>query len=34
MVILSDPGSGKDVSAWSGSAEGIVIDFRTWLQQG
>jgi hypothetical protein len=33
IVILSDPGSGKDVSAWSGSGDGIVIDFRAWLQR-
>jgi hypothetical protein len=33
IVILSDPGSGRDVSAWSGSADGIVNDFRNWLQR-
>jgi len=33
IVILSDPGSGRDVSAWSGSADGIAIDFRNWLQR-
>jgi hypothetical protein len=33
IVILSDPGSGRDVSGWSGSADGIVNDFRNWLQR-
>jgi hypothetical protein len=33
IVILSDPGSGRDVSAWSGSVDGIVNDFRNGLQR-
>jgi hypothetical protein len=33
VVILSDPASGEHVSAWSGAADGIVVDFQHWLQR-
>jgi hypothetical protein len=28
-----DPASGEHVSAWSGSADGFVVDFQHWLQR-
>lgn len=33
LVILSDPTSGQHVSAWSGSADGILVDFQHWLRR-
>jgi hypothetical protein len=31
IVILSDPDSGKEVCAWSGSADAIVVECQQWL---
>lgn len=32
VVVLSDPGSGNELCAWSGSADAVVIDFQHWLE--
>lgn len=32
VVVLSDPESGKELCAWSGSADAVVVDFQHWLE--
>ena len=31
VVILSDPETGADACAWSGSADALVAEFQSWL---
>jgi hypothetical protein len=31
VVILSDPHSGVDICAWSGTADAVIVDFERWL---
>jgi hypothetical protein len=33
IVVLSDPGSGNELCAWSGSPEAILVEFRQWLER-
>ncbi|MBI2186441.1 MAG: hypothetical protein HYU37_04875 [Acidobacteria bacterium] len=33
VTILSDRDSGADVCAWSGPADGIVVEFEAWLER-
>jgi hypothetical protein len=33
IVVLSDPDSGNERCAWSGSADAIVVEFRHWLER-
>lgn len=33
IVILSDPEAGKELCAWSGSADAVVLEFRHWLER-
>ena len=33
IVILSDPESGKELCAWSGSADAVVLEFQHWLER-
>jgi len=32
IVILSDPESGKELCAWSGSADAVLLEFQHWLE--
>ena len=31
VAVLSDHDSGAEVCAWSGAADGVVVEFATWL---
>jgi hypothetical protein len=33
VVVLSDPQSGKEVCAWSGSPDAVVLEFQHWLER-
>ena len=33
IVVLSDPESGNELCAWSGSADAIIVEFRHWLER-
>lgn len=33
VAVLSDPDSGAEVCAWSGTADGVVVDFEAWLDK-
>ena len=33
IVVLSDPDSGKELCAWSGSPDGVVLEFQQWLER-
>jgi hypothetical protein len=33
VVILSDPESGQDVCAWSGSPDAVILEFQHWLER-
>jgi hypothetical protein len=33
IVVLSDPDSGNELCAWSGSADAILVEFRHWLER-
>ena len=33
VVILSDLDSGKEMCAWSGSADAVVVEFQHWLER-
>ena len=32
IVVLSDPETGREVCAWSGSADAIVVECQHWLE--
>lgn len=32
IVVLSDPDTGKEVCAWSGSAGAVMVEFQHWLE--
>ena len=32
MPLISDPGSGKELCAWSGPADTVVIEFQHWVE--
>jgi hypothetical protein len=33
IVVLSDPESGGELCAWSGSADAIIVEFQQWLER-
>lgn len=33
VAVLSDPDSCSEVCAWSGTADGVVVDFEAWLDK-
>jgi hypothetical protein len=33
VAVLSDRDSGADVCAWSGAADGVVVEFEAWLDK-
>jgi hypothetical protein len=33
IVVLTDPDSGNELCAWSGSADAILVEFRHWLER-
>jgi hypothetical protein len=33
IVILSDPATGQDLCAWSGSPDAILLEFQHWLER-
>jgi len=33
VAVLSDPDSRAEVCAWSGAADGVVVDFEAWLDK-
>lgn len=33
VAVLSDPDSGAEVCAWTGTADGVVVDFEAWLEK-
>jgi hypothetical protein len=33
VVVLSDRKSGTEVCAWSGAADGVVVEFEAWLDK-
>jgi hypothetical protein len=33
IVILSDPESGKELCAWSGSPDAVIPEFQHWLER-
>ena len=33
VAVLSDPDSGAEVCAWSGAADGVVVEFEKWLDK-
>lgn len=32
IVVLSDPDTGKEVCAWSGSTDAVIVEFQHWLE--
>jgi hypothetical protein len=33
IVILSDPDSGKELCAWSGSPDAVIVEFQHWVER-
>lgn len=33
IVVLSDPESGKELCAWSGSPDAVILEFQHWLER-
>lgn len=33
FIVILDPESGKELCAWSGSADAVVVEFQHWLER-
>jgi hypothetical protein len=33
VAVLTDPESGAEVCAWTGTADGVVVDFEAWIEK-